>query len=1019
VSPRRFIWFAGLVAIAALSHPEPARSQASTPFQPEPAAPGVLRVWGPASMSDVVKSWSDGFHRFHPDIQIELRLMGSDTAIPGLYSGLADIALLGREDNVTDDNGFSRPKGYAFTRLELLNGSLDVEDKSPALAVLVDRENPVSKLTLAQLAAAVGCIQGGAKTTTTWGQLGVTGAWASKRVQVYLYDTESGTGTFFLRAVLNGSHKVNWPQVRDFKDFKRADGSVYRASQQIVDALARDPYGLAISNLRYAGGRMKVVALAAHDGGPFVVPTQQSVMDHSYPLARNAYVFIDRRPGTPINPPVRELLRYALSAEGQADVLRHHGYLPLAEPTRLAQLQKLTGTPSVLSAGTANDVATAGGADVTFVDSLPPYEPQQQVSGTIRLWGHGSPKHDFMGKLVSNWIKTFKGYQPAVNFDNRMYGTASAIGALTTGAGDLAILGEEVSPAAAAAFKRAKSYAPTCVQIATGSLDVNYFDYAHMIFVHKDNPIERLTVSQLEAVFGTEHRRSGHNIRRWGELGLGESWKDQDIHPYAWKVDEDFALFFRERVLGGSHRWNPGTREFVTIKKPDGSVLDRGQQIIDALSEDRNGIAISNLRFANASVKALTLAGDDTGDYYAPTPNHLIDQSYPLTRFIPACIDRKPGGAVDPLLREFLRFLLSREGQRALLQDSGYLPLGAQAIRAQLEMIQSDAAHSALAAERRAVAARDSFDQASGTLRIWGNAAMRPLLQRWESGFRKIQPRMKIQSQMTGSDVGMAALYSGKADLAVLGREGTENEIKAFEWIYGYKPLVLRVARGSLDRAAHSPALAVHVHKDNPLSQLDMEQLAAIFEHQPISGQPPIVAWGQLGLAGEWAGRSIHLYVDDTESGTGIFFRHAALHDSRGLNWEHLTEFADRVRTDGGIETSNAQILAALARDRYGLAVTSLPPSGRDGRAVRALRLRAGVGTPLALTRGSVIRGDYPLGRDGYAYLNRGPGKPVNEAVLEFLQYILSEQGQSLLRSTDDYLPLPAPAAAEQVKQLR
>jgi phosphate transport system substrate-binding protein len=264
---------------------------------------------------------------------------------------------------------------------------------------------------------------------------------------------------------------------------------------------------------------------------------------------------------------------------------------------------------------------------------------------------------------------------------------------------------------------------------------------------------------------------------------------------------------------------------------------------------------------------------------------------------------------------------------------------------------------------------------------------------------------------MNGSDVGMAALYTGKADLVLLGREASENEIKAFEWLYGYKPLALRVVRGSVDTIGHSPALAVCVHQDNPLSQLDMEQLAAIFEHQPTSGQPPIVAWGQLGLRGEWTSQPIHLYVDDTESGTGIFFRHAALHDSRALNWEHLSEFKSR-----------AQILAALASDRYGLAVTSLPQhdrEARDGRDLRPLRLRVGVGTPLALTRVNVIAENYPLGRDGYAYLNRAPGKPVSEPVLEFLQYVLSEEGQSLLRSPDGYLPLPVLAAAEEAKKLR
>jgi phosphate transport system substrate-binding protein len=333
MSPRRAAWLAAIMMIAILSH--------SVRSEPEPADAGVLRVWGPESMADVVKSWSDGFHRVHPEIQIEARLMGSDTAIPGLYSGLADIALLGREQNVTDENGFSRPKGYPFTRLELLNGSLDVEDKSAALAVLVGRENPLSRLTLTQLAAVAGCSHKGTASIHTWGQLGATGAWAARRVRLYIYDTESGTGAFFLRAVLRGSRKIDWSQVRDFNDLRRADGSSYRASQRIVDALAHDPYGLAVSNLRFAGGRMKALALSAQDGSPFVLPTRESVADHTYPLARNAYVFIDRRPGSAIDPRVKEFLRYALSADGQADVLRDHGYLPLAEATRLAQLQKL------------------------------------------------------------------------------------------------------------------------------------------------------------------------------------------------------------------------------------------------------------------------------------------------------------------------------------------------------------------------------------------------------------------------------------------------------------------------------------------------------------------------------------------------------------------------------------------------------------------------------------------------------------------------------------------------------
>jgi phosphate transport system substrate-binding protein len=324
---------------------------------------------------------------------------------------------------------------------------------------------------------------------------------------------------------------------------------------------------------------------------------------------------------------------------------------------------------------------------VGFVDSLPPYAPGEKVSGTISLWGHGSFKHDFLGKLLHAWIEGFKRHQAEVRFENRMYGTASAIGALFTGAGNLAILGEEINPDAAAAFQRAKHYPPTGIQIATGSLDVNFFDYAHMIFVHTSNPIRQLTVAQLEAVFGTEHKRGPHNIRTWDQLGLTGEWRGRRIQPYSWKIDEDFALFFRAAVLGGSHRWNVDVKEFVHVPRPDGSIYEHGAQILDTLAHDRFGIAISNVRYANPQVKTLALGSQGRGPYYRASQANLIAQKYPLTRIIPAFIDRVPGKPIDPKLREFLRYILGREGQRALLTESGYLPLGVDAIRGQQEKL--------------------------------------------------------------------------------------------------------------------------------------------------------------------------------------------------------------------------------------------------------------------------------------------------------------------------------------------
>lgn len=333
-------------------------------------------------------------------------------------------------------------------------------------------------------------------------------------------------------------------------------------------------------------------------------------------------------------------------------------------------------------AGTGISHATA------FVDGLPLYVASERVEGVVRLWGHGSFRHDFMRRLVADWERHFQREQPAVRIEYRMYGTASAVGAVYTGAGDVALLGEEISPAAARAFLRAKGYPHTDVSIATGSVDVNYFDYAHMVFVHRDNPLAQMSLPQLREVFGDASPAQERNVRVWGELGLEGAWRDRPIQPYGWKTDVDFALFFAGRVLNGSHRWNPALREFEHGKYPDGSQYDHGQRILDALARDPAGIAISNIRYARPEVRALPLAWTELGPYVHATPATLIEQQYPLVRIIPAIVDLPPGGSLTPATREFLRFLLSREGQRALLRESGYLPLGVAALRAQLEKIR-------------------------------------------------------------------------------------------------------------------------------------------------------------------------------------------------------------------------------------------------------------------------------------------------------------------------------------------
>jgi len=331
--------------------------------------------------------------------------------------------------------------------------------------------------------------------------------------------------------------------------------------------------------------------------------------------------------------------------------------------------------------------ARPGSIEARTVVEIPRYRPRMAVSGAIRLWGHGNRKLPWMHHLIDLWNDGFARFHAGARLDYHMYGTSSGIPALFNGLGDMALLGEEILPDAAAAFEQFKGYPPTGIQLMTGSVDIRNFDYAQQVFVHRDNPIDRITLIELDAILGTEHRRGERVIRRWGELGLSGAWAQRDINPHSWAIDDSFGFYLRNAVLLGSHRWNPALREYAHINNPDGTIYDHGQQILDALVTDTAGIAVSNIRYAGPAVKPLALAITAAGPFVQATKATLIEQSYPLTRTLPAVIDRPPDGRVPALVTEFLRFVLSREGQQLVNQDGRYLPLSPTAIDEQRRIL--------------------------------------------------------------------------------------------------------------------------------------------------------------------------------------------------------------------------------------------------------------------------------------------------------------------------------------------
>jgi len=314
--------------------------------------------------------------------------------------------------------------------------------------------------------------------------------------------------------------------------------------------------------------------------------------------------------------------------------------------------------------------------ELDILETLPHYHPGQIVSGTIRLWGHGAPVLDFMGVLVKAWEDGFHKYQPGVRFEYDMYGTASAMGALYSGAGDIAILGQEIYPFERSAFIRAKHYPPTIIEIATGSVDVRNFDFAIGVFVNKANPLAKLTVDQFSQIFAEQEPDGPDNIVRWGQLGLAGEWASRPIRLYGWRSDDVFSTFLQNAALHGNHKWRCCMKEYTHIHRPDGTIYDSGQQILDDLSKDPAGIAVSNLRYVkDNAVKPLALGRSPGGPFYDATKQTLIARQYPFVRIIPAVIDRQPGHPVDPAVKEFLLYILSKEGQGDIVRHGKYLPM--------------------------------------------------------------------------------------------------------------------------------------------------------------------------------------------------------------------------------------------------------------------------------------------------------------------------------------------------------
>ena len=331
------------------------------------------------------------------------------------------------------------------------------------------------------------------------------------------------------------------------------------------------------------------------------------------------------------------------------------------------------------------------------VASLPPYQPSRQVSGTVTSWGHG-----FLKEMMRDWEQGFHRFQPNVRFQDDLASSAAAMAGLYTGRANLGVLAREIVPMEVAAYQKMTGQKVFPVTVLTGSYADPDKLMALGIFVNRDNPLARLDFRQLDAIFGAQHLGGAPaNIRTWGRLGLGGAWKDRPIHPYSGPAgDAAPAFFFSQTVMHGSTLWNGRLQQLDEITRTDGKQIDGYQRAVDAVATDPDGVAVSVAGYHNPQAKLVAIAITPTGPYVAPTRASVADRSYPLSRSVTFYINDGPKVTPDPVVVEFLRYVLSRDGQEQALREGDFLPLTPQIARAQLARLSDRIPQQAAAAEQ-------------------------------------------------------------------------------------------------------------------------------------------------------------------------------------------------------------------------------------------------------------------------------------------------------------------------------
>ncbi len=293
---------------------------------------------------------------------------------------------------------------------------------------------------------------------------------------------------------------------------------------------------------------------------------------------------------------------------------------------------------------------------------LPSYKPTSGVSGNLSSVGS-----DTLANLMTLWAEEFKRVYPNVNIQIQAAGSSTAPPALTEGTSNLGPMSRKMKSKELQKFEDKYGYKPTYFRVAIDALAV---------FVNKDNPIKGLTIPQVDAIFSST-RKCGYpeDITRWGQLGLTGAWVNRKIQLYGRNsVSGTYGYFKKHALCKGDYK--------PTVNEQPGSA-----SVVQSVSASLNGIGYSGIGYVTTGVRAVPLAKKAGQPFVEATPENAVKGKYPLARFLYIYVNKAPNKPLPPLEREFIKLVLSKQGQKVVIKD-GYIPLPAKVIEKELAKLR-------------------------------------------------------------------------------------------------------------------------------------------------------------------------------------------------------------------------------------------------------------------------------------------------------------------------------------------